>query len=190
MLWGLAALLLLGLAMKSTPKSRPKVSAEERARMVELVRKEARRQGVAEPIALAFAEVETDFNPRAEGDLNWAQKKRPKYLELVLNNPKMAKNPARLDAAAWHSYGLFQLLAPYHVRPSEHPRKLLDPSVNAVRALAHIKGLLRKHGNDLAAVRLAYTGAAGAPQAEQDEVLKRFAPIYQRWHDHDAQGLA
>lgn len=188
MLWGLAALLLLGLAVQQ--KKRPKVSEAVRARNIALVRAEAHRQGVAEPIALAFAEAESDFDDGVEGDLDWATKKPDKYESLVLRNPKLAKNPARLDARAWHSYGLFQLLAAHHVRPSEHPRALLDPALNAQRGVTYIKGLLRKHGDDVAQARLAYTGALTASQDVKDKVLERFAPIYQRWHEHDAGGLA
>lgn len=184
-----AGLLLLGLLM-STDRKKPATDYSAREPMIKLVREEARRQGVAEPTALAFAEAESGFNPAAAGDLYWADKRPELYEKLVLNNPLMAANPARLDRRAWHSYGLFQLLAPHHVRSSEHPNVLYDPKLNAQRGIAYIKALLKKHDNDIAQARLAYAGALNANAGEQERVLTRFARIYQAWHDFDAQGLA
>jgi soluble lytic murein transglycosylase-like protein len=160
-------------------------SAAERARMISLVRMEAARQGVPEAIALAFAEVESDFDANAHGDMLWAEKKPQLYQKLVLENPQFDDNPARTDPSAWHSYGLFQLLAPHHTRPGEHPSALSDPTLNARRGIAFIKALLRKHGDDLAETRLAYAGALGASAVEQERVLARFSKIYQRWSDQD-----
>jgi soluble lytic murein transglycosylase-like protein len=161
-----------------------------RAPMVALVRAEAERQGLEPALALAVAEVESNFNPSAAGDTAWAQKRPELYKKLVLDNPAMASNPARTDPSAWHSYGLFQLLAPHHVRGNEHPSILNDPKLNATRGIAFIKGLMRKHDADPVKMRLAYAGALNASAAEQERVLKRFGEAYQRWHEADADGLA
>lgn len=191
MLWALAGLLLLAAAAsnrsnvdeKPQPKSTPKRDA-----MIALVRAEANRQGVPPPIALAMAEAESNFNPEAAGDLHWADKRPALYQTLVLEG--LPQNPMRLDRSAWHSYGLFQLLAPHHVRATENPAVLYDPQVNAQRGVAYLKGLMRKHGDDVAQVRLAFAGALGAKPDVQEKVLTRFAQIYQRWHDLDAKGLS
>lgn len=188
MLWVLAA--MLGAALFMDERATKKTSTPSRARMEALVRAEAERQGVDPALALAFAEVESNFNPSAAGDTAWAEKKPDLYRSLVLDNPKMANNPARYDPRAWHSYGLFQLLAPHHAKPSEHPSVLYDPQLNAQRGVAYIKGLLRKHGDDAAQVRLAYAGALKASAAEQERVLGRFARAYQAWRERDAGGLA
>ncbi len=187
--WAVAAAMLGVLLMDERKQAKQPVDAS-RAKMIALIRAEARKQGVPDPIALAFAEVESGFNPRAAGDLGWSEKRPALYRSLVLDNPKMAQNPARTDARAWHSYGLFQLLAPHHVRPAEHPEILYDPQVNAQRGIGYIKALLKKHGDDVTQARLAYAGALKVPQAEQDRVLIRFTRAYQKWHDADAQGLA
>jgi soluble lytic murein transglycosylase-like protein len=190
LLYLVAAILIGAWAMDERTQTKHAVtpsSSAERARMVSLVRMEAARQGVPEPIALAFAEAESDFDANAHGDLAWAEKRPELYRKLVLDNPLFADNPARNDPSAWHSYGLFQMLAPHHVRPHEHPSVLADPKVNAQRGIAYIKALLRKHGDDLAEVRLAYAGATNASAAEQERVLGRFSKIYQRWAEQDGR---
>ena len=184
LLWIAAAALIGVWAMDEKREARPAASAE-RQRAIAIIRAEAQRQGVPAPIALAFAEAESNFNAAAAGDLGWASKRPELYRQIVLDNPAMAQNPARTDPRAWHSYGLFQLLAPYHTRPTEHPKVLYDPTINAHRGIAFIRGLLRKHSDDLVQTRLAYAGALRASQAEQDRVLARFARIYQRWAETD-----
>jgi len=184
-----AGLFLLAVTMEGK-KPRPTGTPSAREPMIKLIRAEADRQGVPAPIALAVAEVESNFNPSAHGDAAWAEKRPQLYERLVRDNPLLAHNPARLDPKAWHSYGLFQLLAPHFVRGSEHPSLLLDPQVNAQRGVAFIKSLLKKHDDDLAQMRLAYAGASKASAAEQERVLGRFQLAYQRWRDADAGGLA
>lgn len=130
----------------------------ERERMQQLVRNAALAAHVEPSIALAFAECESNFNPRAEGDLQWPYKREPLYRELVLENPRFRDNPWRADPTKWHSYGLFQLLAPYHVKSHEDPRRLLDPTTNAVRGCAYIARLLEQTKGDVYAARLAYIG--------------------------------
>ncbi len=129
------------------------------AQVVALIRREAAAQGVPPAIALAFADIESRLNPNAEGDLNWHERDNgARYKKHVLANKRLAKNPARLEPQAWHSYGLFQLLAPWHVDADEHPRSLLDPSVNARKGVAAIKQALKQAKGDPYGARLAYVG--------------------------------
>jgi Transglycosylase SLT domain len=141
-----SALTLFGLwligssLMKTTP-------APDFVRMRKLIRGEAIRQGVPTEIALATARVESNFDPTVEGDRNWHL--NTERFERVV--PK--GHPHRSEREAWHSYGLFQLLAPYHVRMDEHPRVLLDPAINAARGVAALKRLLDRHNGDPSLVR-------------------------------------
>lgn len=178
--------LFLAGMMQSKPSKPQKKGPVDREAMIRLIREEAARQGVPAPIALAVAEVESEFDPTAAGDRAWADKRPELYQRLVVNNPKLAQNPARLDRKAWHSYGLFQLLAPHFVRGAEHPNVLLDPKVNAQRGIAFIKNLLKRHGDDVSKMRLAYAGATNASAAEQERVLGRFTAAYTRWRDGEA----
>lgn len=183
--------LLAGIGWAATSQagamssSSTKPDRSERERMIALIRRIARELGVPAAVALAFAEVESRFNPRAEGDLQWAAKRPELYARLVRDHPAFADNPARLEPAAWHSYGLYQLLAPYHAQATEHPRVLLDPELNARRGIGYLRRLLRQTNNDVAAARLAYIGCGpdGSRCSDQvtTEALQRFAPIYQRW---------
>ena len=183
-----AGLFLLAVSMH---EKEPKTGTRSvREPMVRLIRAEAKRQGVPAPIALAVAEVESNFNPAARGDLAWAEKRPELYEKLVRDNPAMARNPARNDRKAWHSYGLYQLLAPHFVRGMESPSLLLDPEVNAQRGIAFIKSLLKKHDDDLAQMRLAYAGAQNANALERARVLERFTQAYERWRKADAGGVA
>lgn len=188
--WILGGLLIGGLLMLPRKKDTTPAPPKDKGPMIALVRAEAQRQGVEPALALAVAEVESGFDPNAKGDTQWAQKRPELYRKLVLENPKMANNPARDDPSAWCSYGLFQLLAPHHARPNEHPAVLLDPALNAQRGIAFIKGLMRKHGGDPTNMRLAYAGALKAREAEKARVLGRFSKAYTRWHDSEANGLA
>lgn len=137
---------------------RESVSQSEATKgMRDLIARVAREKGVPVNVALAFAWIESRLRPNAEGDRQWAFKRAAKYRELVLDAPRFAQNPWRTDAARWHSYGLFGLLAAYHTLDNEDPRRLLDPQVNAERGIAEIARLLRKHGTPSAA-RLAFVG--------------------------------
>ncbi len=132
-----------------------------------IVRREAIRQGVDPILALTWVQLESNFNPRAAGDLKW-HLNRERFEKVV---PK--GNPYRSQPHLWHSYGLFQLLSPYHVRPGEHPHVLYDPVVNAARGVAFLKRKLQQAGGDPRRARLLYTGAWRASQAHQDHVLGR-----------------
>jgi len=164
-------------------------SSASKVAMQALVRRLAHSLGVPAAVALAFADIESGFDAAREGDLDWPSKRPDLYRSLILDNAAFNSNPARGDARAWHSYGLFQLLAPYHVRPEEHPRTLLDPQTNAVRGITQIRALLRRAGGDVAGARLAYIGCGldGKKCSElvQEQALARFAPVYQRWADSE-----
>lgn len=174
------------MSSESKPsKSKP---SAQRQRMVALVRRVARELGAPAAAALAFAEVESGFNPGAQGDLQWPEKRPDMFRKLVTERD----NPYRHDTSLWHSYGLFGLLAPYHLLANEHPHVLLDPEVNARRGVAYLKRLLRQTNGDVAAARLAYIGCGVDGRACSSEVteaaLERFAPVYQRWSE--TQGVA
>lgn len=127
--------------------------------IIQTIRIEADRAGVPRQIALAFAWVESKFEPTLQGDLKWHEKQQGAlYKRFVLGNMQLVANPARDIPAVWHSYGLYQLLAPFHVLPSEHPRALLDPRVNAERGIAYIAKLLAKAHNNVHSARFAYVG--------------------------------
>lgn len=191
--WAALAAAVWWAMPEDTKQQRGKSSGgSQRDAMQALVRRVASSLGVSVAAALAFAEVESDFNPRLEGDLEWPNLKPELYRKLVLDHAAMAQNPARTDKSAWHSYGLFQLLAPYHVRPTEHPRILLDPQTNAVRGITQLRQLLRRAGGDVAGARLAYVGCgvdgSQCSVQKQEQVLARFAPIYQRWAEQEGAG--
>jgi hypothetical protein len=138
--------------------TKPKHNATEAA-MVALIRRIAFERGVPEHVALAFAELESGFKPDAEGDLDWPTRRGGElYKRHVLDAARFDENPARDDPSAWHSYGLFGLLAPYWVGAHEHPRALLEPERNATLGVGYIGKLLRRHGFDPYAARLAYVG--------------------------------
>lgn len=153
-------LALLGLlVLASRDRSKPPVPPSSRIPAIQTVRAACVRYGVPAYVGLAFADLESKLSPSAEGDLDWPKRKQGAlYQQHVLGNPKLAHNPARDDPSAWHSYGLFQLLAPYWVEPFEHPRQLLDPSVNADRGVRFIGQLLAKHHGNVEAARLEYVG--------------------------------
>lgn len=123
------------------------------------IRLEADRHGVPRTVALAFAWVESRFDPTLQGDLDWHLKQNGAlYRRLVRDAPRFAFNPARLIPEVWHSYGLFQLLAPYHTEPREHPHALLDPRTNTQRGMKAIATLLQRAKKDPRRARLAYVG--------------------------------
>jgi len=165
----LGLLLAMARSRKNEPQERAPRTPDHSA-MEGLIRREARAFNVPEPIALATAWIESKFDPTAEGDKRWHENDR--RFDAVV--PK--DNPHRWQRDLWHSYGLFQLLAPYHVRKHESPLVLLDPETNANRGVAHLARLLRRHNGDLDAVRLAYTGALQAPLDVQDRILRK-------WHE-------
>jgi hypothetical protein len=129
------------------------------AGIVPIIRASADRHGVPRKLALAFAWLESQLDPTKEGDLDWSDRKPDRYRHLVKESKLYANNPARNDPSAWHSYGLFQLLAPYHCPPREHPRCLLDPELNAELGCKAIARLLVKAEGDILSARFAYVGA-------------------------------
>lgn len=149
------------------------LKTEKQRKARELVTRIALELGVPVNVALSFAALESNLNPDAEGDLQWAALHPDRYETLVLNSARFADNPWRTDRARWHSYGLFQLLAPHHALPNEDPRALLDPELNARRGLAYIKALLKKTSGDVDKARLAYAGASKLSPATQDMLIAR-----------------
>lgn len=189
--WLLAmAFVVLMQRKRHTPKTPPTSKADAQR----VVRAVAERLGVEPAIALAFAELESGFNAHAAGDLDWATRRAAKYRELVLDAPKFARNPKRTDPSVWHSYGLFGLLAPYHIGPDEDPEVLWDPVVNAERGVQAIKRLLVRTNGDVAAARLAYVGCGSKGQKCSDEysqrVLERLAEVYGRWAALERGGVS
>lgn len=133
----------------------------------------AQLAGVDARILYALAEVESGFNPLAEGDRDWPNRS-DHYKRFVLENKSLSTNPARNDPSAWHSYGLFQLLAPYHVTAKQHPKELLDPKLNAAKAALFVRRILGQTNGDLWAMRKRYIGAAAIDDT-------RLAPQKERW---------
>lgn len=168
---GLAILALMATKNREREPQAPRApKTPDPEVMKALIRREARAFGVPEPVALATAWAESRFDPFAEGDLKWHENEG-RFAAVVPRD-----NPHRWDRKLWHSYGLFQLLAPYYVRKNESPLVLLDPETNANRGVAHLARLLKRHGGDLDNVRLAYTGALQAPIDVQNRILKK-------WHE-------
>lgn len=148
-----------------------KTERQKKARA--LVTRIALELGVPVNVALAFASLESNLNPDAEGDLQWVELHPDRYQALVLDSARFADNPWRTDRSRWHSYGLFQLLAPHHALPMEDPRALLDAETNARRGLAYIKNLLKKNNGDVDKARLAFAGASKLSGATQDMLVAR-----------------
>lgn len=157
----LYALTRKGDSVKPTPNG-------PRNAMVRLISDRARAMGVPVHVALAFAKVESNFRPDAEGDFDWPTRNGGAlYARHVRDNPTFANNPYRLEPARWHAYGLYQLLAPYHTRPTEDPRALLEPGTNVTRALTVIRRLLEHYDGDVAAARIHYVCGAGGCSPER-----------------------
>jgi soluble lytic murein transglycosylase-like protein len=187
---GIGAYLVSSSSTKSSRGGKPVDPA-----IIALIRAEADRQHVPRAIALAFAAVESAFNPQAEGDLNWPTKRDGAlYREHVLEQVRLMHNPARNDPAAWHSYGLYQLLAPYHVPAHLHPRELLRPGLNAEIGIRFIASLLKQAGGDPAKARLAYVGCGldgrRCSEGTRENVLAAFATAYEHWNAVEQQGSA
>lgn len=132
---------------------------QERNDIIAIILQAAEKHRVPADVALAFAWCESKFVPSAEGDLNWSTRDHGKrYERNVLKAVRLKSNPGRDDPECWHSYGLFQLLACYHVADLEHPSALLDPERNADIGVRFIGGLLKRTGGDAEAARLLYVG--------------------------------
>ena len=155
-------LALLGVAIgigayvtqRQRPSKQPSHPVPEA--VIATIRGAAAKAGVPLQVALAFARVESNLNPAAEGDLHWADTHPDKYRTLVLE--MLHDNPFAGDPSRWHSYGLYQLNAAYFTRGLEDPRLLLDPERNASRALPYLHGLLRAAGGDPFDARYRYVG--------------------------------
>ena len=167
-----AAIAYVATRRPSVQSSKPRADDPT---IVRTIRAAADRHKVPRQVALAFAYCESRLNPAAEGDLEWHLKRGGSmYLSLVRDSPKFASNPARDVPEAWHSYGLFQLLAPYHAKPMEHPRVLLNPAVNADRGCAFIRQLLTKARGDVFRARLAYVGCGPTGSLCAELVVKQY----------------
>ena len=147
-----------------------------------LIEREAQAQGVPPSLALAFAELESGFNPRAFGDRDWAARHPKQWREVQARLPD---NPAIKDPAAWGSYGLFGLLAAYHVAPTEHPHVLFNPLLNAQRGVAAVKHALAHANGDLRSARLFYVGCGldGSLCSAQSvaRIEGRLSSVARRW---------
>lgn len=121
----------------------------------------AKKYGVPLRVALAFAWLESRFNPKAKGDLNWAKwDNGSRYKKYVLNNPVFAKNPYRNTPEVWHSYGIFQLLAPHFVSGVENPAILYIPEINIDKGVKKIANSLKASKGNVAEARIIYAGAS------------------------------
>jgi hypothetical protein len=155
------------------------VSQDGRA-IASLIAAEALAQGVDPRVALAFADAESALHPDAQGDLDWPYRSNGAlYQKHVLGNPSLSRNPYRGDPSIWHSYGLFQLLAPYHVLELEHPAVLLDPHINAQRGVRAVRTALERSGGELYQARRRYAGCGPGSGCEQNAAL--VARIDARW---------
>lgn len=164
--WLALAALGVVVAAASSRKKRPPPPE-----LVQLIRREAALAGVPLQVALAFARVETNFDVRAEGDLDWPKKKPAAYRMLVTEG--RPDNPYRDQPGLWHSYGLYQLHAAHHVKGRESPRVLLDTQVNISRAMATIARLLKVAGGDPVEARLRYVGCGENGANCADSVRRR-----------------
>ena len=129
----------------------PEPTSEVRA----IIEREAWRRRVHPRAALLFAELESGFNPHAYGASDWASTHPDEWHAL---RRRMPCNLAIDDPTAWGRYGLFGLLAAYHVYPDEHPRVLSDPAVNAARGIPLLKRTLDSAGGDVRSARRFYVG--------------------------------
>lgn len=178
------AAIAIGVAlMHKKPTVPPRAPSQE---VMAFIRGAARAASVPEHVALAFADVESGLNPRAAGDRDWAYRDGGAlYRRHVLANVRLAKNPARLDPGAWHSYGLFQLNAAHFAGPLEHPQELYDARINAQRGCVHIARLLARAKGDVFAARLAYVGCGyDGSKCSREHVAKvreRIGAALERW---------
>ena len=150
-----------------------------------LITREAAAVGLDPRIAVAFAELESRLDPNAMGDAGWAEKNHgDNYRRHVLGNSRLASNPWRNVPSLWRAYGLFQLLAPFHVHENEHPHVLLDPLLNTQRGVRAVRAVLEKSGGNLHEARRRYVGCGPGTTCSAD-VLGRidsaWAQSLHRW---------
>jgi hypothetical protein len=143
------------------------------AQIASIIRTAADEARLSRRVALAFAWCESKHNPRAAGDLKWAEREGGLlYTKHVLKQARLDHNPDRLRPEVWHSYGLFQLLACYHVGDTESPIRLYEPGLNAKRGCAAIARLLVRSKGDVRSARLAYVGCGYEGGRCSPEVVK------------------
>jgi len=148
-----------------------------------LITREAAAVGLDPRVAVAFAERESRLDPLALGDAGWAAK-NDNYRRHVLQNPRLASNPWRNVPSLWRSYGLFQLLAPFHVQQHEHPHVLLDPQLNTQRGVRAVRGALERSGGNLYEARRRYVGCGPGTACTADELARidtAWAQSLHRW---------
>lgn len=172
----------IALLVWATQKRAPVLNAKQTANR-DLIVREAHAQGVPARVPVTFAWLESRFNERAAGDLQWALKRPALYKKLVVDNPDLKTNPWRLMPEKWHSYGLFQLLSPYFIKGDENPESLFDPARNAYLGVAKIKNLLKVHKGDINKVRLAFAGALDLGVPVQRPILVTLGDAYAQFKD-------
>jgi len=138
----------------------------------------AKKYGVPPRVALAFAWIESRFDTKAAGDKQWAEwDDGARYKKNVLENPALAKNPYRNTPAVWHSYGLFQLLAPYFVTGSESPNILYLPEINADRGVKKIANSLKATKGNVQEARILYAGAANLSAETKNNIAAKITAV-------------
>ena len=175
-----AALLLLGRRKSAVPGPGPTPVAT--GPVMTAIVAESKRQGVNPAVALLFADLETSFK-NVRGDKTWPDRRRAdgrtNWEALVRDSSTLAVNPFRFQRQLWVSYGPFQLLSPYEIaryNPKADPRILDNVPLNVRLGVAKIKRLTDKYGDDLDALRLAYTcGSPGGCLGRAPKVLARMA---------------
>jgi hypothetical protein len=150
-----------------------------------LITREAAAVGLDPRIAVAFAEHESGLDPFRLGDAGWAEKNQGEnYRRHVLENPRLASNPWRHVPSLWRSYGLFQLLAPFHVQGNEHPHVLLHPLLNTQRGVRAVRAVLEQSGGNLYEARRRYVGCGPGTTCSADvlaHVDAAWARSLHRW---------
>jgi len=179
MLWLLIAIAALAMSERPTPKEPNGMGDARKQKIIAIIVNAARAVGLSPQVALAFADLESGLNPNAIGDKDWPYRRGGElYRNRVLAQLRLTDNPAVMDPAPWVSYGLFQLLAADHVGPHEHPRRLLDPTINAARGAAFIARLLEQNDGDPYATRLRYVGCrADGSRCDAEHVDKTLAKL-------------
>ena len=168
------------------PQLRPSAPRRiEQEDVLALITREAAAVGLDPRVAIAFAERESGLDPNAMGDAGWATKNQgDNYRRHVLANPRLASNPWRNVPSLWHSYGLFQLLAPFYVHEHEHPHVLLDPLLNTQRGVRAVRSALDKSGGNLYEARRRYVGCGPATACNADALARvdaAWAQSLERW---------
>jgi hypothetical protein len=129
------------------------------AHIRELIEREAARQSVSVPIALAFADDESGLK-NIVGDMH-----RPDPMK--------------------RAYGPFQLQARFHLLAGEPPRKLLKLRVNIERGVATIKKALERAQGDVLEARLMYVCGRrfqiACSEKRRGEILASWAEVWERW---------